>query len=405
MGSRWAALGALMALFGCGDGSTAGTDASAPIEDAGSSGDSATPSCGDGVVDEGEACDDGNDDRFDGCLEDCTEWIIPDEPPIEALPLEWEFVEIEGARCLNGDPAGFGVSLNPSSERVVIYFEGGGACFNAQCDLLSFSIPFVPPGDGIFNRDNDDNPVRTWNMIYVPYCTGDVYIGDRPDATIEGLAGTRQFVGYRNVGLFLERLVPTFKTSTQVLLTGISAGGFGAAANFERVQRAFGPIPVTLLDDSGPPMPSDALSSCLQASWRETWNLDDTVLRDCGADCADPDDFVFDLARHLIRRFPDRHGGLFSNRSDTVIRSFYGFGENDCDPGLVPSLPAADFQAGLDSFRELAEEEGGFGTYYVNGIGHTCLRGPCFYTTSVEGTRLVDWVAELLEGTTSHVGP
>jgi cysteine-rich repeat protein len=394
---------ALLALVGCGDAAAPGVDASLVVDGAGP--DSAAPTCGNAIVEAGEGCDDGNDVRLDGCLADCTEWIIPDEPPIEALPLEWEFVEIEGARCLNGSPAGFGVNLNPASERVLIYLEGGGACFNAQCDLLSFAVPFVPPGDGIFNRNNDDNPVRTWNMVYVPYCTGDVYSGDHADATIEGLPGTRQFVGYRNIGLFLERLVPTFAESSQVLLTGISTGGFDAAANFERVQRAFGPIPVTLLDDSGPPMPGEALAPCLQQQWREAWNLDATIVADCGADCPDPDDFVFDLARHLVRAYPERRGGLFSNRSDAVIRSFYGFGENDCDPGLVPSLPADRFQAGLDAFRELAQEREGFGTYYVDGIGHTCLRGPCFYTTSAGGTRLVDWVADLIEGTTSHVGP
>ncbi len=52
---------------------------------------------------------------------------------------------------------------------------------------------------------------------------------------------------------------------TKVLLTGISAGGFGAAANYPQVARAFAPVPVYDLDDSGPPGAEDPyLPKCLQ---------------------------------------------------------------------------------------------------------------------------------------------
>jgi cysteine-rich repeat protein len=34
--------------------------------------DCTTPICGDGIVDDGELCDDGNDDNFDGCRNDCS---------------------------------------------------------------------------------------------------------------------------------------------------------------------------------------------------------------------------------------------------------------------------------------------------------------------------------------------
>lgn len=305
--------------------------------------------------------------------------------------------------CRDGRQAGIGVSFNPDSDKLLIYLEGGGACFNDACDLLAFDIPFIPPPDGIFNRNNEDNPVADWNMVYVPYCTGDVHAGNATDVLVAG--EERQFVGYKNIGLILDRLVPTFKDASQVVLTGISAGGFGAAANFEQVQRAFGPIPVTLVDDSGPPMPSEVLAPCLQQTWRETWGLENTILADCGADCPDPNDYVFDLARHVMRTFPDRTGGLFSNDGDAVISLFYGFGSNDC--GIIPiPIPEADFRQGLLDFRALAMDQGdNFGTYYVDGIGHTCLRGLCFYTMEVDGVPLTGWVADLIDGTASHVGP
>ena len=31
---------------------------------------------------------------------------------------------------------------------------------------------------GIFDRSNPENPFRDFGVIFVPYCTGDVHIGD-----------------------------------------------------------------------------------------------------------------------------------------------------------------------------------------------------------------------------------
>ena len=82
----------------------------------------------------------------------------------------------------------------------------------------------------------------------MPYCTGDVHAGNNPQGVIDTLK-PQQFVGYVNMGLYLKRIVPTFPGMTQVLLTGVSAGGFGALANYVQVAKEFDPIPVSLLDD------------------------------------------------------------------------------------------------------------------------------------------------------------
>lgn len=59
-------------------GDTATADPSATTEDSGSgqsgsTGDAPVPTCGDGVVDDGEACDDGNNEPDDGCHPLCVE--------------------------------------------------------------------------------------------------------------------------------------------------------------------------------------------------------------------------------------------------------------------------------------------------------------------------------------------
>src|SRR6185503_7182603 len=54
-------------------GEDAAIDAGDGDADADADGDADPPGCGDGVLDDDEACDDGNEVDTDGCLSDCTE--------------------------------------------------------------------------------------------------------------------------------------------------------------------------------------------------------------------------------------------------------------------------------------------------------------------------------------------
>ncbi|MCB9754090.1 MAG: hypothetical protein H6713_29455 [Myxococcales bacterium] len=367
-----------------GDGTTDGT--TGPVE----------PGCGDGVLDPGEECDDGNDNSFDGCTAECEE-VAPLDPP----PLEWKYFDIEGTACLNGSTAGFAINYNPDSPNVMIYLEGGGACFNDACDFTAFNIPFVPPIDGIFNRGNNNNPVRDWTMVYVPYCTGDIHAGDNE---YELSGDLRFFHGYSNVTRYLEVLVQSFETE-RVLLTGISAGGFGAAINASQVADAYGDAVITtVIDDSGPPLSNDVIAPCLQETFREVWGLDGTALADC-PEC-DPNNFATGLLDHVLETHPGVRYGLFSNTSDLIIRTYMGFGwgggEHDNCEGVPTAVPAQAYSLDLDTIRAAHGDKAS--TFYVNGVGHTVLRVG-YYLTSVGGTSVPEWVGDVLDGQVTHVGP
>jgi cysteine-rich repeat protein len=392
-------------------GSGGGTgDESTGVGSTGSGGGTgmAEPFCGDGQVDPGEVCDDGNDDRFDGCLPDCSQ-----APGIDTPPLEWKYIDVPGTVCMNGDMAGFGISHNPDSKNLMIYLEGGGACFNDVCDFSAFNIPFIPPPDGIFNRLNPGNPVKDWSMIYVPSCSGDIHGGDK-DTELGGQL--RRFHGYRNIEKYLEQWAPKFADAEQVLLTGISAGGFGAGLNAVQVADAFLPGPqMIVIDDSGPPMTNEVIPPCLQQTFRDVWGLDQTILAECGGDCPDLDDFASGTIAHALGKYPDIRFGLFSNTADTVIRLFMGFGwgngmHDNCG-GVPTSVPPAEYEAGLLELR--AQYTDRASTYYIGtdqvlynfGQGHTVLRSPSFWTTVIDGVPLSEWVGGVIDGEIAHVGP
>jgi hypothetical protein len=336
--------------------------------------------------------------------------------PTTGMPLDtpngaWKYHEFPDTFCRNGTKAGITVFRNTASKKVMFFFQGGGACFDllscvANPDAVGSGDKSGPSG-GILDRSNAANPVKDWNFVYVPYCTGDVFGGTNPNGNVQDV-GPQKFVGFLNTQSFLQRVVPTFADATDVLVTGVSAGGFGASTSVVLIQRAFPNVKVKLINDSGPPMPSSVLATCLQKTWRETWGYDNSILKDCGAACPKKDDFTFDYGVYLAKTFNNRYSGLIESAQDGIISLFFGAGSNNCaEPfGIAPSIPGPDFRTGLLSYREAVKGYPTFGSYLPDSDQHTWLQGASFYDASIGDTKLIDWVSDIVNDKgTKHVGP
>lgn len=340
----------------------------------------------------------------------------PTDPLASAWPHEWTWVPIEGARCLNGSPTGIGVNLSPGSDGLVIFFMGGGACFNEETcrdafhrdgfEQSQFRVEAALVGSlGPLARQ-PANPMRDWNQVFIGYCTGDVHAGDndRP-VTI----GDRSYVftGYRNVRLALARVVPALRDVRRVLVTGVSAGGFGAAWNYDQIATAFGPsVDVSLVDDSGPPLGDAYIAPCLQRTWRTLWNLDATLPADCAA-CRNQADGggITNLLEHLAHKYPTRRMGLISSAGDDTIRGFFSWGR-DGDCTRRTNYRSEDFFAGLLDVRRRAAGTR-FHTFYPASDAHTWLLFPEWTSTRVGGVQLDRWVSAIAtgEGDVTDIGP
>jgi hypothetical protein len=341
--------------------------------------------------------------------------------PITGAPMTWVWVEFPKTKCRDGSPAGISVNLNPKSDKVVFYLEGGGGCYSADTCQALISPANIPVGSrnpgagGIFNRSNQDNPVRDWNYVYAPYCTGDVFLGDNDEGQIDGVQGTQHFMGRPNLEAFFQRVVPTFANAKQVMWTGISAGGFGAAWSSEYAQWAFGSIPLTVIDDSGPPVSNKFVPQCLLDLQSKAWRLDRTTLVDCGADCTQGGDTQAETIVHFSKAVPPPTIALIETDQDLVIRGFFGVGvdggKNDCKGALDiinPHMSADLFQTALRDYRDRVKGYPTFGTFFVeNSTQHTWLRDDSFYGNAAQshGTRMVDWVRGVLAGKPgTHLG-
>jgi len=415
-----------MALWGCSDGSE-DTDGEVGTETSGETTGSETGETddSDGTESTGNETDsdttEGPTDSESESDSDTTTTGSPwvGDPLPDAAPGEWNWIDFPDSRCRTGTSTGIGVRYG-SVNKVMIYFQGGGACFNTttcalnpsshgQADFVGWSAQAGQ--SGIFNS-SESNPTHNWSHIFIPYCTGDVHFGSNPGAQVPGVAGTHEFVGFDNVSMFLERIGPTFPDPEHVLVAGESAGGFGAALNYDRIADGFGNTTVTLLDDSGPPLSDTYLHSCLQKQWRELWGFDDTLPMACDG-CFGPDGGgIYQLAPYLAAKHGEQKMALISATADNVIRLFFGYGitEPDDDPCgqslLPPSMEPWFFEDGLYDFRDnILDGSTIWGSYFIESSTHTWIGGGGFFETEVSGKKLNEWVRDLLEGTTSHVNP
>jgi hypothetical protein len=345
--------------------------------------------------------------------------------PIMAPNGVWTDVPFPDGFCRDGEPAHMMVHLNSASQKIAIYEDAGGVCFNdATCIVGNLGFPGFKAGQGIFNFSNTDNPIADWNVFYIPDCEADTHAGDNHAGVPGPLTGPQHFSGYTNVKLYLARILATVPNMTDVLLTGSSAGGFGAALETDLIGRNL-PASVqryTMIDDSGPPLPNPTVPTCLQNTWQTVWGFGNTVLKDCGSGCPDHTNWTSDYLNFIAKKYGTGPmaqkfmGGFISSTADPVISAFFGFGKNNCTGvGLVS---AADYQAGLLAIRrQVTSLTDRFGTFYFTSTTHTTLlfdTGVAYlgglYSTQVAadgGTaKLTDWIRGLLNHTqAAHVGP
>ncbi|HEX6243770.1 MAG TPA: pectin acetylesterase-family hydrolase [Polyangiales bacterium] len=352
---------------------------------------------------------------------------------------EWTWVEVSGALCRDGSPAGY--YHRRGDDNLMVFLNGSGACMDKFfCDLiprnvnqsmyqetlLDTSLNLIrgpdpvrqtPPAEGIFKRDQR-NPIANWSMIFVPYCTGDVHAGQNPNGVVPN-AGAQKFVGYTNLGLFLDSFGPSFVDTQRVLLAGSGAGGFGVLLNFDRVQRFFDAqgAKVSAITDSGLPFQDAYLEACLQKRWRDLWNLNASLPADCtGCRNADGGGLATGLGTYMFKeKYASRMlGGVITSNQDEVVKVFFSAGLDGCtvDTGLeaiaqtagLGRYPGDRFPKGVNDVITNVAGADNVAYYVINGSRHMHLMRPRYYEQNNLGQSIADWVADVIAGKPTHRG-
>jgi hypothetical protein len=214
----------------------------------------------------------------------------------------WERVELPGTLCGNGSQYKFFVYDNPTSNNLLLYFEGGGACWDYEScsgrlgvlgaanrnglpdDYIESTLPkFVAPlvngaDPGIPFRSRTDLITKGWDVVYMPYCTGDVHVGNSVTTYVDPTGQEPPLLwhhnGYNNTIAALGELATRFPNINKLLVSGFSAGGVATGVGYYFARQILDPNAGYMINDSGPIFPapnagsnSRPLHDTITASW------------------------------------------------------------------------------------------------------------------------------------------
>ena len=201
-----------------------------------------------------------------------------DASPIDfgALALEqWTWVDVPGMVCGNGSATGIAINPTQRSTKLMLLFEGGGACWEAA-NCYGIVVPVTATHlDGFtgatfaqvraqlfddvwaFQRDEPASLFGDATWVFVPYCTGDLHAGTRENVYMAlGQSRTMHHEGAHNVDAMLGRIADY--AFGEIFAIGISAGGFGLQLNWDRITAAFPGVTTHAFADGAQMVPIEA---------------------------------------------------------------------------------------------------------------------------------------------------
>jgi hypothetical protein len=198
----------------------------------------------------------------------------------------FHFEYVDGTVCGDGSPTGLAYVCQPGSTLetpLMVYFDGGGTCWdgstcnctpdsvgvctNPEATISAFAYPReasfdgVPWADSYFGAPGQFNGPTSpfgaaWNIVFIPYCTGDVHSGDAVNTYFTSLGAplVMHHHGYRNATVDLAEAGSLFPTPDRVVITGSSAGGLGTECNLAQARATWPSAPMYALNNSGGPL-------------------------------------------------------------------------------------------------------------------------------------------------------
>jgi len=301
--------------------------------------------------------------------------------------------------CALGTPYAFFVKVG-DPRKLAIYFQGGGGCWDAaSCDPRRKPLlykPEVGAGEqpyrgGLLNDANPANPIRGYTTVFVPYCTADVHLGARTviftTAATTNISAHRfeiHYNGAANVTAALDWIYGHLPSPRTIFVTGESAGSFPTPVYAVAVSKHYPQARVVQL--------GDASGAYVSAAAVATIWLGLPVLRAVGMGSGlDSARLTFADLYKLAARAAPRIAFAEVNSAEDSEQALYLRAAGDGSSAPVPVLlrhNIADIESALPAFR----------SYVWPGAMHTVISRPGFYTVSVDGVRLRDWVDALVNG-------
>ena len=301
--------------------------------------------------------------------------------------------------CSDGTPYRFYVH-GGRTDRVQLYFQGGGACWNAgtcaakgtiyfdQAPSLEAFLSEYERGveNGVYRSRGEDALFGDWTYVYLPYCTGDIHWGNARKDYGDGLAIEHR--GFVNASAALEWLYARYRAPSHVVVSGTSAGAYGAVLHSAYIARHYENARIAVLADSGSGILTEEFLQDSLPNWNAQVALPSFIpaLNRPITELA-----LTDVYHGVGAAFPDmRLAQMATEYDNDQIFYFTAMG------GTAADWPAR-FRASLS---QIAGDTQNFRYYVGPGSMHGALPYSFFETREVNGVKLRDFSEELALGET-----
>jgi len=320
---------------------------------------------------------------------------------LSSLAPGWNVIETGGDTvCSDGSPYKFFVRPG-AADKLMVYFQGGGACWTGEtCDpdlkpTYYVNLENTDPDqyDGIFRFENPENPFKDHSVVFIPYCTADVHIGDavtRYEAPQvedhEAHPFTVNHKGFVNAGAVLDWTYAHFFTPAEIFVTGSSAGSIPSPYYAMRIADQYPDSRIAQLGDAS----GGYRFKGQDVRPQDRWGTLERLRQLPEFETMDTTEFNYEsLYIAAANRHPDILFAQYDAAEDSTQKFFLSLAGEE-PPSLLSLIEKnqADIRAEVPNFR----------TYIAGGELHTILTRPEFYAYQVDGARVRDWVASLVNG-------
>jgi len=345
------------------------------------------------------------------------------EESVEAGVTTWTFDPDSGPACMRGDEYRASARPSPSGndDDVLIFLQGGGACWDGFCLAVTSAPAGVPHVDAL-DPTLAENPFADWNVTYLPYCDGSLFIGDEDHDEDGDGTPDRFHRGLANLSGALDLSKAQFPHPKRVVFAGSSGGGFGVLLALPLVRHVYPEAELIVLADSAVGVARGDVDPGFVDSLVEQWGAQELLPAGCvETDCLSNGHLTGVVAEYLSED-PTVRMGVFTSWYDLIIGD------------LFLKVPAATFAQSIDDETGLLHDAFGdrYKRFIIDGRMHTTLLGDASgivgsdlgavelppealdlltgielggldTTVSADGTSVSGWVHALIDGNDSWV--
>ncbi len=317
----------------------------------------------------------------------------------------YTFDSASGPMCLRGTPYRT-AARETGSEDLLIFLSGGGACWSDMCLVLGEAEAGIPD-TGILNPELESNPVRDWNVMFLPYCDGSLFAGDADWDDDEDGQIDRYHRGLRNASAALDVARERFPSPRRILLAGSSAGGFGTIVMTVLARLKWPNVPLFVVNDSGVGIVK-ADQPDFVAGLVEEWGAERLLPASC-PDCI-ANGHLIGLVEWGLAQDDNLWISVFSSYGDMVIATmFLQIGEAGFKPALLEETGRLN-AAFPDRYKAFLVEGNGHSILFMEESGpisDVFPGGEMFgdsiqlhgYTdTIIDGISFGEWLKAMIDG-------